>query len=210
MNILHDNINDFTLEELIANASKERVEYAEKYRDDNDKKRHLLGERLLKKALNIFGHHGKFKIFKGEHGKPYTNIKNFHFNISHSNEIVVVAYAQKDIGVDIEFHKTRDYNRLKDNFHKEEQEFIENSFDKLGAFYSIWTLKESYLKAVGIGLLESLDSFYVVPNRDGTFRTSLKDIEFNQKFLHQYTISVCFIKDESYIENEKWRIKYLG
>ena len=52
-------------------------------------------------------------------------------------------------------------------FHPEEKEYIA-SFDtddqKEAAFTKIWTLKESYVKALGTGFSKSLDSFGTIPN----------------------------------------------
>ena len=88
-----------------------------------------------------------------EYGKPYTanNLsEKLYFNISHSNQLTCVAVSRSlDLGIDIENisqdHHTETYDIM---FTKEEQDYL-TTFPK--EFYTLWTLKEAYLKAHGLG-----------------------------------------------------------
>lgn len=87
-------------------------------------------------------------------GKPYLNINDIHFNLSHSNNLLVCTVSQIPIGVDVEYiNKNIDLRRSSRFFSKIEKQYIYNSFDKFSNFFLLWTIKESYLKLKGSGLI---------------------------------------------------------
>ena len=103
-----------------------------------------------------------------EHGKPEISKKINHeklrFNISHTNSMVACAITKKhDIGVDLECQsRFNNINKIaKKYFSSSEYDYFKNSSptEQHKVFFSLWTLKESYLKAIGKGLREPLDSF---------------------------------------------------
>ncbi|MBE6787459.1 MAG: 4'-phosphopantetheinyl transferase superfamily protein [Ruminococcaceae bacterium] len=120
------------------------------------------------------------KMEKGEHGKPFfKDLPNFHFNVSHSGELLVIAISQSAVGVDIE--KKRKLNpKIAKRFHPQEIDYI-NSKPSESRFLEIWTKKEACLKYLGAGLSGGLDTFSV--------------FEFSptpKTFTHgEYYISVC-------------------
>jgi len=86
-------------------------------------------------------------------GKPYLKNSPFHFNISHSHAYVVCAIGQEELGIDIQYHKRRNIERLakRSLTQKEWKEFLSSS-DKTHFFYDRWSEKESYLKYTGEGI----------------------------------------------------------
>jgi len=88
----------------------------------------------------------------GANGKPSLPDGTVHFNLSHSKNSVVLGLAGSDIGVDVE--TVRDFSPavLKKVFTPSEQAQILNAPDPKDAFFTFWTLKESYIKATGQGL----------------------------------------------------------
>lgn len=103
------------------------------------------------------------------HGKPVIhaaqNLKHLTFNISHSHQCVLYAFARnQEIGVDVEYMKEGvDYDSLSRRF------FAENEYQaihriqqqKNRLFYTIWSCKEAFVKATGLGLSYSLKDFEV-------------------------------------------------
>ena len=96
----------------------------------------------------------EFIIKKNKYGKPYVN--NFEYNISHDNEIVIIDWNDKlPIGIDIVYiNRTISLESFKTCFTKNENESIKNKEDLL----KLWCLKESYIKAVGKGLMINLNT----------------------------------------------------
>jgi 4'-phosphopantetheinyl transferase len=100
----------------------------------------------------------------GEFGKPLLADSPLHFNLSHSGSLVAAAVTESGpCGVDIEEKRNlEDLHRLIGSFSREEQNFVRGHRSGSSAFWQIWTLKESYLKAHGVGLRAELASFSVV------------------------------------------------
>ena len=111
-------------------------------------------------------------IDAGEFGKPHLAGADqglLAFNISHSGDLLLLAFARSGrLGVDVE----RWSLTLRDS----ERQRIANSVFSVGeqaaiaqlpaearqaAFYCVWTRKEAYIKATGLGLSRGLDHFEV-------------------------------------------------
>ncbi len=85
------------------------------------------------------------------------NAADMRFNISHSGEYVVLGFTLgRDIGVDIEAIKAiAEFGELAhDICSPEELRRLESVpvRDRLTELYRYWTLKEAYVKAIGVGL----------------------------------------------------------
>jgi len=89
-----------------------------------------------------------------EHGKPViTNYPDVHFNLSHSKRYFLVGLSPEPIGVDIETERKITPNLAEKVFTEREQKSLPSIEDPTytQAFLHIWTKKESYTKALGIG-----------------------------------------------------------
>lgn len=79
-----------------------------------------------------------------------------HFSLSRSEEMVLIGFAARPLGVDIEWlGRTLNVEDLeKDVLSPREQKAFNKlrSADRREAFFRCWTLKEAYLKAIGTGL----------------------------------------------------------
>jgi 4'-phosphopantetheinyl transferase len=108
----------------------------------------------------------KVIIYKKEYGKPeIVGAHNLWFNISHSNGIGALLISRKgEVGVDIEYKKgNQQILRIaKRFFHDEEVSQLEKMHLKKASQQAqqLWTLKESYIKAIGKGLAQPLNSFW--------------------------------------------------
>lgn len=96
-------------------------------------------------------------IFKrDDYHKPFiTNNRGIHFNISHTNGYVIVGFAKREIGVDIEkINKSFQYKDILDICFTSREINIIN--DNYFTFFKYWTAKEAYLKYIGKGLIRDL------------------------------------------------------
>ncbi len=109
----------------------------------------------------------EFTILKDEKGKPYLkDIPEANISISHTKGAVMVGFSNHPIGVDIERVKTRRKSVESRVFTMSESNLIDSSADENKAFFSLWTLKESYLKAIGTGFSDNAKEieFYSLSN----------------------------------------------
>lgn len=104
-----------------------------------------------------------------------------------------------EVGCDIEKNADAPLEVADRFFYSKEAEYIKTEDDKNRAFFTLWTLKESYMKMTGRGMSLPLDSFEIIrkdqgfvlgksPKRPGFFRT----MEFEN-----YIFSVCMESDFS-------------
>ncbi len=147
-------------------ASKERREKASKARLKKDKNLCVGASVLINTFLSEKGIFRKnIEYEKGENGKPYfKNLPQIHFNISHSENIVMAVFSDSEIGCDIEKVKKADINLAKRFFHENEYFEIakkETEDEINNTFFRLWTLKESYIKQSGKGLSLPLNSFCI-------------------------------------------------
>ena len=158
--------NEQIFEQLYAQASEERKEKISRMRFGNTRMLSLGAEALLLHALRENGYSPEKLVYAyGEYGKPALPDKEgFFFNFSHSGEFVIVAVSDREIGCDIERIKPVKLKLAKYAFTPQEYEMIllsdEDMRDDL--FCRFWTLKESYMKAVGKGLSLHPSTFQVV------------------------------------------------
>ena len=104
-------------------------------------------------------------------GKPFLKgVEGFNFNISHSEDLVMVAVSENETGCDIEKITETDLDIAKKFFFREEYENIAAlpaSEERNELFFRYWTLKESFMKATGLGMRLPLDSFQILIGNDG-------------------------------------------
>ena len=159
-------------------ARRERID---RMHFEKDKYLSLGAGVLLRKALNDLGFDAVPDLAYGAHGKPYfPDLPELHFNLSHSGTKVLCAVSDRSIGCDAE--KIGSYNEklVRRFFHPEECTLLLSAPDasaQTELFYRLWTLKESFLKATGLGLSLPLDSFAVClrENRISVLQTVCKD-----------------------------------
>ncbi len=120
---------------------------------------------LIDKGLEKFGlRESDVRIAEGTYGKPYfPDYPDIHFNVSHSEKMVIAVFADVEVGCDIEYIGTIDLKLAERFFCKPEYEFImgRQEQERKEAFYRIWTIKESFMKAVGSGLMLPMNEFNI-------------------------------------------------
>lgn len=122
--------------------------------------RRSLAAGLLLRA--VFGESAEFET--DAFGKPRLP-GGLSFNLSHAGDHAVLATANGDVGVDIERRRDIDCMRIARRFfHPDEYAFLRAQADPAYAFFRIWTLKESYVKALGRGFGTAFSSFCVLPD----------------------------------------------
>lgn len=91
------------------------------------------------------------EVFADERGKLLH--PRLYLSLAHGGGMAVLAVGDRPVGCDVEkFSRVRE--TVLRRFSKEERAFVEAAGERAreGAFYRIWTGKESYLKRTGEGL----------------------------------------------------------
>ncbi len=192
------NVENLNLKMGYGLVSKNRQEKIDFYRFDKDKKLSCGAYLLLKKLLyeeNITDAH--FKTEK--YGKAYiSNHENIHFNLSHSDKMVLCAISDKEVGADVEYidHEI-DLNIAKHYFYNSEYENIMNAKNKPEEFFKYWVLKESYMKYTGLGMNLKLDSFEIIIKDSIMLKNDNENLKFNLFDIENYKIGIASHYDVS-------------
>jgi 4'-phosphopantetheinyl transferase len=100
----------------------------------------------------------------GPHDKPAL-AHGPHFSLSHSAEWMMAAFADVDIGCDIErIDDAIEWRPLADHLFAPAERAALAGFTEPGgriAFFDCWARKEAFIKAIGLGLSHPLDAFTV-------------------------------------------------
>jgi len=147
-----------------------------KFRFKDDYKHSLIGRLLIRKCVNklLDLNWCDIHLSRDEKGKPILISKHaekaLYFNISHQGSYTVLAASCKsNVGIDVmKFVSPNNidtqsfFQLMKRQFVTEEWDYIRSfsqQFQQLKAFYRLWCLKESYLKAIGTGIGTSSAAF---------------------------------------------------
>ena len=131
---------------------------------------------------------GEWRFVKNAHGKPSIDpdldSSPLRFNLAHTRGLAVVAVTEgADVGADVErTDRIVDATRLSNRFFSPEEAAAlqEMPPDRLrGHFFLYWTLKESYIKARGLGLSLPLASFSFRFSGECPFRIGFSGEERN-------------------------------
>ena len=168
---------------------------------DREQENHI--ERKEMEKFSAGGH--PWEIRKSDKGKPFFRFAGEKgVSFSDSGNACVVALAEGQIGVDLQFFAQQLRNPADPDavekrsekllglarrfFHAEEKEFVERAEtaeEIFRCFMIIWTAKESYVKFTGRGIDANFSEFSVLPanksienmensNRDGLLREHLQ------------------------------------
>jgi 4'-phosphopantetheinyl transferase len=182
---LQDILDEGILEQYKELLTPEEKTQQRRFHFERDQHRYLVTRALVRIVLSKYCDiDPKDWIFlKGSHGKPsignnHADAAGIFFNISHTNGMVIVGVASEpSIGVDVE-----NLDRRKPSLGIAETFFASAEVEALRElsdseqqrrFYEYWTLKESYIKAIGLGLSIPLDNFSFSFPAESTIRLTI-------------------------------------
>ncbi|MBO6257703.1 hypothetical protein J6N69_06670 [bacterium] len=135
MEIYYININEFknTHNKSILNN------YADK--NFNSEKRffeYTIGRYLIKNVAQKIYKIDDTTIILSKDGKPVFKDSDLKFSLSHSKDYVIACFDKNNCGIDIEYIKERNFERL--------SRYYNRKFKTAHDFYNFWTLKEAAYK----------------------------------------------------------------
>lgn len=141
-------------------------------------------------------------IEKDIKGKIKINDFKYHFNITHSKEYLAIAISNAEIGIDIEYNDQK-HLKISKKIFSNSMFLTYNKLDekeKIDFFYCIWTIRESFLKNIGEGIILNLNDINIEFIEEKAF---LKSKVFYQDELNSYTkkidnyhLSISTVLDE--------------
>lgn len=126
----------------ISNAEKVKEETLRQFQkkeisDETKWKTHCLSYLLVDKFLEeVYGIESREIVF--DEGKPILIDGGKHFSISHSEDLIAIAFSNSNCGVDIEKIKLREFAKISERMGFEAE--------TLGEFYQEWTKYEALYK----------------------------------------------------------------
>lgn len=155
---------EMDLTPLIHKVSVARQAQIKRYRFQDDKIRCLFSELLIRRILREkYIINNKDIVFSLNMYEKPTIISPIEqeYNVSHAGSWIVAVISMLPVGIDVEVIKPIDMAVAHRFFSPIEcSQLAELTLDQqLIRFYELWTLKESYIKAVGKGLSIPLNSF---------------------------------------------------
>jgi len=157
---------------LAALLSQDERQRAVRYHRPVDRDRFIVGRGILRRVLSSYLAlaPGQLQFTYNEYGKPAVsddqNDRALNFNLSHSAGLALYAITRgRVVGIDIEYIR-EDFATLEiaeHFFSKDEVRSLKAvpACLRAEAFFNCWSRKESYIKAIGMGVSYPLDGFTV-------------------------------------------------
>ena len=175
---------------------------ADRFRFEKDKRLSVAAGALLQYALQMENIREP-SIDVTSNGKPYlVGEEGLYFNLSHSEGMVMCAIAEKEVGCDVE--KKTVLDRRLAEYVMTEYELgriydLERETQQQEMFFRLWTLKESYMKATGLGIGLAPKSFGVIVRKDKikvTPTVDEREYHFKEYFVDDgYCYSCCSLSE---------------
>lgn len=156
------------LERCAGLLSSEEQARRDRFMFDADRRRYTLSHAMLRQTLSLYAPvaAGEWIFEAGPHGKPAIADwqPQLSFSLTHTAGLSACAIArERDVGVDAEdISRPAEYQQLAQRFFSpQEAERIGRLPDDWRAegFFAVWTLKEAYIKARGLGFALPLADF---------------------------------------------------
>ena len=151
------------------------------------------GRAMIREILSYYLSIDKnlIRLHESRYGKPYLAFpavrQKLYFNISHTKGYLAFALSTSTpVGIDIEKvdRNVRLQSLMGRFFHsKEIIKFLNYSNEERGKhFIRYWTLKESFVKGLGTGIVTSFTSFYLAVEAERTYRVIPDDEKLRDEY----------------------------
>tara|TARA_B110000467_G_C18225369_1_gene425510 strand:+ start:97 stop:993 length:897 start_codon:yes stop_codon:yes gene_type:complete len=193
------------LERYRALLTPEESKKQQRYKFDKDKHDALITRAFIRDLLSYYADIAPqdWRFKKGEKDKP--EIINspipLRFNISHTKGLIICAVTlNDDIGCDVEnIERKNDVLAIAERYFSQAEtaQLFSMPIEKQRSrFFDYWTLKESYIKAWGLGL--------AIPLGDFTFTLGDEPLQSNSTFTIKNGIHLSFAQHRE-DKSEIWR-----
>jgi 4'-phosphopantetheinyl transferase len=142
-----------------------------RFHREPDRRLYLFAHALVRTTLSLYAPDlppAQWRFVSNAHGRPEIAPglvdQPLRFNLSHTRGLVACAVAlERDVGVDVEHLEppNLDLGLAASHFAPAEAQALATrpAAAQRARFFALWTLKEAYIKARGLGLAMPLDQF---------------------------------------------------
>lgn len=191
--------------EMMEGLDEERREKILRHKFPAGRRQSLGAGLLLKSVLEKYGILPE-NIVIGPYGKP--EVDGICFNLSHSEEMIVCAVSEKNVGCDVERIRKAQM-RVADRFFCDRESAYLYQFGterRNLEFTRLWTMKESYIKMTGEGIRLPLKTFEVFLQKQPICieREGVEERCHVREYpLPGYCVTVC-TEDEEFADKVEW------
>ena len=153
-------------DKLFQLLSEEEQQRAKQFRFEEKRGHFIVGRATLRQLIGgcLKASPAALEFSYTQRGKPELAgalAGKVHFNVSHSDSLALIALTRVcPVGVDVERVRPRQYDMeiARRFFTARESAGLESlqEAERPSAFFNLWTRKEAWLKATGVGISESL------------------------------------------------------
>jgi 4'-phosphopantetheinyl transferase len=151
------------------------------------------------------------EIVKSPLGRPrLKKERNIKLSISHCEGAVAVVISDHEVGIDVE--RVRSYEREAARRILTEKEWSVLSKEKVNPdelFFRYWTLKESYIKALGTGLTYPLKNISFAIEKDRILSNKPWAKFYVVSNCEEYIISTCYLHSRGQEDKEMRIVSFI-
>lgn len=147
----------------ISRDELEKCSDGKKYKSEKKYIEHLCGLYLTKYVAKNFYNISDTTIISHCEKPKFLN-SDINFSISHSNDLVLVAFDKNNIGADIEYMADRNFKAILNYYHKDVKDVTKEEF------YRFWTELEAKIK-----LNSDVGSLFCIPLGNEYMMTIVSD-----------------------------------
>lgn len=154
------------IDEVFRFLSEDEQRRANEFRFEEKRRHFIVGRATLRQLIGecLKANPVALEFSYTQRGKPELaglHTEKLHFNLSHSGNLALIALTRIcPLGVDLEQVRAVRYDAeiARRFFTAPESASLESlpEDEQTGAFFNLWTRKEAWLKATGVGISESL------------------------------------------------------
>lgn len=186
---IDENLKDEILNKYIKSMPKIRQLECNNFFNKKDKINNVTAFLLLKKIINDIEKNVNFENFcYAKNGKPYIRFSKFTFNFSHSGNLVVCAFNEENIGVDVEIIESVDAIFVDHVYSLEEKNKYAKKLTEPNFFTKVWVSKEAYAKFTGLGIKTEFNKINML-YKNNTF--NYRGLTLYRKKIQNYFLCVC-------------------
>jgi len=199
-----EKIDPVVLERLLNCVAPDKKERLKRFYHIEDTLRGLFADLLIRDVIiqKTGLKNEDISFTTNEYGKPFLKDRDdIQFNLSHSGIWVVGVIDHQVVGIDVERVQEIDLDISKNYFSPDEHEDLMSKADKFDYFFTLWALKESYIKILGKGLSHPLNAFSIkfINPREIIIKVEgqrIRDVFFRQYEIDKaYKMAVCTVHD---------------